>query len=67
MMRKYQVGVFPIPGRKSFTAYTVWYNPKWDNCCQHYIESPTGAIAKKKAIQEHKERCVKNDNSRNAP
>jgi hypothetical protein len=40
------------------TAYTRWFNPSWEGCCLHHVEAATGAEAKRKAIGEHKTRCV---------
>jgi hypothetical protein len=59
-----RVGVFPhklykndVP--RTFNAYTVWYNPSWKGCCEHTVEAVNGTEAKKLAIQEHKERCLR--------
>lgn len=54
------VGVFPFgedrPHR--FNAYTLWYNPEWQGCCEHNVEAINGSEAKKLAIAEHKETCL---------
>lgn len=57
-VRVFKVGVFPMK-RRSFTAYTRDYNSSWDGCCEHKVEAPNGTLAKKLAIQEHKDRCQK--------
>jgi hypothetical protein len=55
-----KVGIFPFDGRNTrFMAYTTWYNPEWPGCCEHEVEVFERRDAKAKAIQEHKERCVK--------
>jgi hypothetical protein len=57
-VRVFKVGVFPCR-KASFTAYTTWYNPSWSECCEHTVEAVNGTAAKKIAIQEHRERCIK--------
>jgi hypothetical protein len=59
-----KVGVFPIHrggfGKQrvsTYTAYTTWYNPEWEGCCEHTVEAVNGTAAKKLAITEHKENC----------
>jgi hypothetical protein len=60
-LRSYKVGVFPHQGKRivRYLAYTTWYNPQWDGCCEHAVSATSGDEAKKLAIQEHRERCAK--------
>lgn len=45
-------------GRKPIiTAYTLWYDPSW-NPCMHDVPAKNGAEAKKRAIADHKARCL---------
>jgi hypothetical protein len=53
------VGVFPPDEReRSYRAYTRWYNPQWEGCCEHTVDAVNGSEAKRAAIQEHKDRCI---------
>lgn len=54
-----KVGVFPVgKSGKRFAAYTLWYNPEWEGCCEHVVEVPQRRMAKTEAIEEHKRYCV---------
>jgi len=57
-MKKFKVGVFPLK-RSQFIAYTMWYSPTWTGCCEHTVEAINGKEAKKIAINEHKNNCLK--------
>lgn len=61
-MKRFKVGVFddPIHLNRKPNAYTLWYNPEWFGCCQHYVEAVNGTQAKKLAIQEHIDICRAN-------
>ena len=53
-----KVGVFTRIGRSGkrlHAAYTVWYNPQWLGCCEHYVQR--GKNAKRHAIEQHKDAC----------
>lgn len=54
----FKVGVFPGPTKTRFNAYTLWYNPAWDGCCEHTVRAKNGTEAKKLAITVHKVQCV---------
>lgn len=60
-MKEFKVGVFTRQGKrkKLFSAYTLWYDPEWKGCCEHIVEAKNGTEAKKLAIKEHKEKCLK--------
>lgn len=62
-MSAFKVGVFPHQGKTKmrYMAYTTWYNPAWEGCCEHVVNADTGNAAKKIAIQEHKANCIKAD------
>lgn len=57
--RTFRVGVFPKdeyrPGR--FVAY-LRGAPDWSRACVHTVEADNGYVAKQRAIDEHKARCV---------
>ena len=55
----FKVGVFPLTSKRvpRFTAYTMWYNPTWKDCCEHVVRAENGTEAKKLAIAEHKNDC----------
>lgn len=54
------VGIFAHQGKRSvqYQAYTTWYNPEWEGCCEHVVEATSGNEAKKLAIAEHIARCA---------
>jgi hypothetical protein len=58
-MPQFKVGVFPRNGKRTrrYTAYTVWYNPQWNGCCEHLVIAANGSEAKAAAILEHKDKC----------
>lgn len=58
-MHQFKVGVFPRDSKRvrRYTAYTVWYNPQWDGCCEHIVFAGNGTEAKAAAIEEHKSKC----------
>jgi hypothetical protein len=58
---KISVGVFTDESERGprCRAYTTWFNPIWENCCEHLVEAKNGTEAKKIAIKEHKEKCLK--------
>ena len=58
-----RVGVFPA-GKRGFTAYTVWFSEEWEGCCVHHVEPPQ-ISAKKRAIIQHKEVCLRRRETRN--
>jgi hypothetical protein len=58
--KTFKVGVFPNDeGSSGYRAYTTWYSPQWPGCCEHEVEAVNGTEAKKLAIREHKERCIR--------
>ena len=57
-MRSFTFGIFPIPGRKTFTVYSIWYNPAWQGCCEHTVEAENAKEARLKAIAAHKDLCL---------
>lgn len=63
-MREFRVGVFehPAPQSSQLMAYTRWYNPGWDGCCEHRVMATNGTEAKKIATKEHRESCMKERN-----
>lgn len=60
LMKSIHVGVFDdaVEGRKP-RAYTRWYGPEWEGCCEHVVEAENGTAAKKVAIQQHIDVCRK--------
>ena len=56
MEKVFQVGVFEHPGKRGprYAAYTVWYNRSWEGLCEHYVKAENGGSAKKRAIEDHK-------------
>jgi hypothetical protein len=61
--REFMVGVFSFPAPRArdgvkLTAYTTWYNPTWDGCCEHVVQAATGEEAKRAAMEEHRQRCL---------
>ena len=66
---KRQVAVFEHLGKRKIllTAYTLWYNPSWEGCCLHTVDSDNGKEAKRQAMDEHFCRCMHSDDSLPAP
>lgn len=62
-MKEFKVGIFEYPGKTKllFRAYTQWYNNQWSGCCEHIVNAENGAEAKKSAIKDHKEKCLKGE------
>jgi hypothetical protein len=60
-MKSFRVGVFEIEqGRRTvLLAYTREYSPSQQGCCLHSVEATNGTEAKRAAIAEHRERCMK--------
>ena len=57
----FTVGVFEQQRSKSvrLLAYTIEYNPEWKGCCEHIVVAESGAEAKRMAMKEHRENCIK--------
>jgi hypothetical protein len=58
-----KVGVFTDADGRHPRAYTLWYNPEWDGCCEHIVRASSGAEAKKLAIRDHRASCVRKGES----
>ena len=60
-MKDFKVGVFEHQRKRSigFEAYTYWFNPEWKGCCVHRVQAENGKAAKKFAIAEHRDTCMK--------
>jgi hypothetical protein len=60
MIRPFKVGVFEHPGKRrvKLAAYSSWYNPSWEGCCEHTVEANNGTEAKVVAMREHREKCM---------
>lgn len=58
--RLFKVGVFEHPRKKSIqlAAYTRYYNPSWEGCCEHEIVASSGSDAKRIAMQDHRRVCM---------
>lgn len=66
--RMFKVGVFEHrregfkangePYRVRLEAYTVWYSPSWDGCCQHEVTARNGTEAKANAMTAHRDQCM---------
>ena len=58
---RYTVAVFPLDGGK-FIAYLSehrGYSSDRPDCCIHEVEAMTGVKAKRVAVDEHMEACIK--------
>ena len=59
--RVFAVGVFSALSsngkRRIWRAYTLWYNPEWEGCCEHKIKTISGKQAKEIAIFQCKHQC----------
>lgn len=64
---RYTVTIFPLrtterTTKSSFIAYLDKHwasNPDWPDGCIHRVEAMTGVKAKRVAIDEHMEACIK--------
>ena len=41
-----------------FNAYTRYYLPTWEGCCEHAVEVPFRSLAKARALEVHKRDCL---------
>lgn len=59
-MKEFRVGVFAEQRARSvcLSAYTVWFDPNWTDCCVHTVTANNGSEAKFIAKQQHRENCM---------
>jgi len=61
-LKTIKVGVFEHQRKRSvqLAAYTLYYSPTWEGCCEHVVSAANGTAAKTQALREHRETCMAN-------